>query len=66
MGARATRVVLRFREWRRRRSHATISRDQILPGWLGLSDLVLDVVVWLLLVVPPSALLGFLAWRWVG
>ena len=66
MRARAMRVVLRFREWRRRRSHVTINRDQILPGWLGLSDLVLDVVVWLLLVVPPSALLGFLAWRWVG
>ncbi|MYB29052.1 MAG: hypothetical protein F4X38_07915 [Acidimicrobiaceae bacterium] len=60
------RLALRLREWRRRRSHATISRDQLLPSWLGLGDLGFDVLVWLLFLVPPSALLGFVAWRWLG
>ena len=60
------RVVLRVRERRRKRSHATISRDQVLSPWLGLGDVGFEVLVWLLCLVPPSALLGYLAWRWLG
>ena len=66
MGTRAKRVVLRFREWRRKRSHATISRDEVLSPWLGLGDVGFEVWVWVLCLVPPSAVLGFLAWRWLG
>ncbi len=60
------RVVLRVREWRRKRSHVTISRDQVLSPSLGLGDVGFEVLVWLLCLVPPSALLGYLAWRWLG
>ena len=66
MRTRVKRVVLRFREWRRKRSHATISRDQVLSPWLDLSGAGIEVLVWVLFVVPPSAVLGFLAWRWLG
>ena len=66
MSTRARRVVLRLREWRRKRSHATISPDQVLSPWPGLSGLGFDVLVWVVCLVPPSALLGFIVWRWLG
>ena len=54
------RVVLRVREWRRKRSHATISRDQVLSPWLGLGYVGFEMLVCLLFLVPP-AVLGYLA-----